>query len=149
MARGKAKNPANLKKPAQQGKEPANRISEIREKRGIAQRRLAQLIGVTPPTMEKLENRKQGLTYSYMQRMAEALDVHPAEFMLETPRPFPSVAELQLLARYRGLTPESRQAVTHIIETMAEPTPPAAQGASPPSAAQVDYLPTKKQPPVV
>jgi transcriptional regulator with XRE-family HTH domain len=64
---------------------PANRIRELRERRGWTQEELAaQVGGPRPPhftTIEKLENRKRRLSWEWLEKIAGALGVPPADLL--------------------------------------------------------------------
>lgn len=58
-----------------------NRIREIREKRGLTQVELADLVGTTQPTIMRLETGKRKLTVDWMQKIAKALHVRPEDLV--------------------------------------------------------------------
>jgi transcriptional regulator with XRE-family HTH domain len=106
-----------------QGKYPPNRIAEIRKEHEVSQGQLAALCvpPTTAPTIEKLENLKMELTYTWMVRLGEALGVHPAEFMSQTPRPLPNEREAAVLGVFRGLSVPAQRAAYRILNTIEEP----------------------------
>jgi transcriptional regulator with XRE-family HTH domain len=61
----------------------ANRIKELREKRGLTLQQVADVAGTTIQQIGRLENGKRRLTEDWMRRIAPALDVHPAALLLE------------------------------------------------------------------
>jgi repressor LexA len=62
----------------------ANRIKELRLAKGLAtQKALADLVGTTPVQIGRLENEERELTRSWMERIAKALEVEPADLISE------------------------------------------------------------------
>lgn len=58
-----------------------NRIREIRERRGLSQSQLAAAVGTTQPQINRLETGVRKLTVEWMQKIAQALDVHPEDLI--------------------------------------------------------------------
>ena len=58
-----------------------NRIAEWREKRGMGQQELADLVGSTQATISRLEKNKQDLTLEWMLRLAPALGCNPVDLL--------------------------------------------------------------------
>ncbi len=56
-------------------------LREIRQAAGLSQERLAELIGSSQPTIQKLETGRMRLTLDYAVRLAPALGVHPDELV--------------------------------------------------------------------
>ncbi len=55
------------------------KVKELREQRGWTQAELAKRSGVSPVALNRLEKgRTKGVTFDTLQRLARALDVHPA-----------------------------------------------------------------------
>ncbi len=70
-----------------------NRIRELRDRRQMTQEELAAAIGTSKMQVSRLERGERRLTQSWMERIAAALQIHPAEllpavqaFPLGTPR---------------------------------------------------------------
>jgi transcriptional regulator with XRE-family HTH domain len=61
----------------------ANRIKELREKRGLTSQQVADAAGTTVQQIGRLENGKRRLTDEWMRRIAPVLGVHPAALLLE------------------------------------------------------------------
>jgi transcriptional regulator with XRE-family HTH domain len=59
-----------------------NRIKEIREKKNLMQKELAELAGISRPFLHDLENNRRGAKPETYQRIAEALGVTVAELNL-------------------------------------------------------------------
>lgn len=68
-----------------QRKGPKFFFREWRKKRKMTQERLAELVGVTPPSISQLENGKQGFTDTTLLQIAEALNCHPGELLMKNP----------------------------------------------------------------
>jgi len=60
---------------------PTNRIAEWRRRRNISQDALAERLGCTRQTMNRLERGHQELRQHWMERIAAALDVRPADLL--------------------------------------------------------------------
>lgn len=58
-----------------------NRIKQIRERRGLTQDQLAELVDTTQPTIMRLERGQRKLTVEWMQRLAKALKCRPEELL--------------------------------------------------------------------
>lgn len=106
------------RKPAKLGKYPANRLGLLRAERQLSQARLADLCDTTAPTIEKLENRHMEMTLSWILRLAQALDVHPGELLLEVPRPVPTPIEAEKIAMVRRMSAENRRALARFINAI-------------------------------
>jgi transcriptional regulator with XRE-family HTH domain len=66
---------------------PPNRIRELREARGISQVELARRANVTPSALNKVEMGKRGLDQQWMDRLAAALEVAPADLLPDHQNP--------------------------------------------------------------
>ncbi len=58
-----------------------NRIRELRERRQMTQEELASAIGTSKMQVSRLERGERRLTQSWMERIATALQLHPAELL--------------------------------------------------------------------
>lgn len=107
------------RRPAVPGKEPANRIREIREGHGLSVDAVAARIGpqVEGSTISKLENRKMRLTLEWMYRLADALGVQWWELGPNAPPPI-SAEDAELLDAYRGLAEPDRDTARRIIDAL-------------------------------
>jgi transcriptional regulator with XRE-family HTH domain len=54
--------------------ETGNRIREIRERRGLSQEQLAEIMGINRSTLSKIETGKFAITIDYLYRLAWHLD---------------------------------------------------------------------------
>lgn len=61
----------------------ANRIREIREKQGLTQDQLAEMVGTTTQQISRLELGQRGLDVEWMERIAAALGKRPAALIDE------------------------------------------------------------------
>lgn len=68
-----------------------NRIRELRERRQLTQEELAAAIGTSKMQVSRLERGERRLTQSWMERIGQALRVHPAE-LLPAVQAFPLAA---------------------------------------------------------
>lgn len=71
-----------------------NRIAKWRNERGLTQEELAELVSAHYTTINRLENGKQGLTQKWITKLAEALEVHPADLLDEPLYPPPGTLDL-------------------------------------------------------
>lgn len=98
-----------------------NRIKELRESRDLTQQQLADLVGSTKQQIGRLEKSQRQLTEAWMQRLARALQCHPAE-LLEAPAVPPiSPEEQALLDLYRSLGDGDRKAIFRHADALAQP----------------------------
>lgn len=104
------------------GKFPRNRLLQIRTEHGLSQAQLGALCvpRATAGQIEKIENSKQELTLSWMHRLGRALQVHPAEFMLDVPHPLPDPREAGLIEKMRGFSEPGRNAVFREVEKLSK-----------------------------
>jgi transcriptional regulator with XRE-family HTH domain len=58
-----------------------NRIREMRELRGLSQKKLADAVGTSQPQIDRLEKGDRGLDQDWMFRLAKALDCQPADLL--------------------------------------------------------------------
>lgn len=64
----------------------ANRIKELRKKKGWSQQKLAEVVGTSNQQIGYLERAQRSLKQTWMVKLARALDVSPAELLpIETP----------------------------------------------------------------
>jgi len=61
-----------------------NRIRHFRSLRHLRLRELAERVGTTPQTISRLETGNMTLSVDWMQKLADALEIHPAD-LLEQP----------------------------------------------------------------
>lgn len=60
-------------------------FKEWRKHRGFTQEELAELIGVTPPSISQLERGLQGFTDSTLESLASALSCKPGDLLMRNP----------------------------------------------------------------
>ena len=60
-------------------------LKTLRERRGLSMDELAERIETTGSTISKLEKGQMKLTVEWMEKLAEALGVHPAELIDDRP----------------------------------------------------------------
>lgn len=58
-----------------------NRVAEWRKKRNLSQAGLAERMGTTQPTVQRLETGAQTLTEDWMMRLSNALDISPIDLL--------------------------------------------------------------------
>jgi transcriptional regulator with XRE-family HTH domain len=80
-----------------------NRISELREERGLSSRALAKMIGTSAPQMSRLERGKSTLSIDWILKIAGALDVNSNEIInLPLDRKFTATCDDALLGSVIG-----------------------------------------------
>lgn len=98
-----------------------NRIRELRTARDMSQQALGDTIGCSKMTISDLERGNQELTLDYMRRIARALNVKPADLMLDEDNPDRlSSEERALVDDYRNASDEKRELIMRIAEPPAE-----------------------------
>ncbi len=60
-------------------------FKEWRKYRGYTQAELAEIIGVTAPSISQLESGKQGFTDSTLESLAQALACEPGDLLMRNP----------------------------------------------------------------
>ncbi len=60
-------------------------FKEWRKHRGYTQEELAEMIGLTAPSISKLETGKQGFTDSTLEAIADALNCGPGDLLMRNP----------------------------------------------------------------
>lgn len=98
------------------------RIRDIRLEKGMSQRKLAALVGVTHNTISGYETTGQ-LPTNMVGKLCDALDVSP-NYLLGVTSSYDgsdlSVSEKEFLAKYRSLPEESQEYVLHLIDLIYE-----------------------------
>ena len=101
-----------------------NRIAEIRRARGLTMEQLGDLIGTGPTTVNKLEKGERKLHIAWMRKIAAALNVTPADLLLERDNPSRphdvplSAEERELIEAYRGVPRKNRARILRMILLM-------------------------------
>lgn len=81
---------------------PINQIKEMRLRKRITQVELANKLGVTQGTVQKMETGKSVVTLDWLEKLAKALDCEPYELLPEEWQPQPLTEEEKiLLAMFR------------------------------------------------
>lgn len=62
-------------------KKPQNRIRELRRAKGLSLKQLAELAGTTHQTVQRLETGERRLSQQWMERLASALGIKPADLL--------------------------------------------------------------------
>lgn len=99
---------------------PPNRIAEWRRERGLTQEDLAEALGVNTRQVKHLENGTRRLTFEWLHRLAHVLEVATWDL---TPLPDePELREeLELLARWRRLNRNAKEAIYQAADHLAKP----------------------------
>jgi transcriptional regulator with XRE-family HTH domain len=63
------------------------KVERLRREQGMSQVELAEKIGVRQATISRIEASRQNLSLNLLQRVADALNVAPADLLTEDPQP--------------------------------------------------------------
>lgn len=90
-----------------------NRIKELREKNGILQKELADMMGVNYVSVSKWENGKASPSEENLQKLAEILHCEPEEILEDTKKDPVTTIELstgekKLIQAIREIAPDKR-----------------------------------------
>lgn len=92
----------------------ANRLTEIRKRRGLTQEQLAERVGTTDATINRLENNKRDSLGKWTPRLAMALDVEPEELISRMPlRTVPLRAVIR--SAFSQKQPDEQEANGHAV----------------------------------
>lgn len=67
--------------PAEFQKQVGRRIAQLRRDAGLTQAKLAELLGMAVPNVQRIERGAQNITVQTVARLAAALHVEPAELL--------------------------------------------------------------------
>lgn len=81
------------------------RIRELRKRRGLTLQQLAELVGTTAQTVQRLETANMTVSTDWLERFAEAFGVHPADLIAGGPRK--AIAWLGTLTAEGSLAPDA------------------------------------------
>ena len=105
-----------------EAKNMENRIRELREARGLSLHKLAACLQTSAWQIRRLETGERRLTDAWMMRLAEALEVPPAD-LFARPGSLPNLddlpktpSEILLLRAWRLLTKKDRRALLDWLE---------------------------------
>ena len=96
-----------------------NRLLELRLKNGLTQEQLAERLGVSHATVQRLESGKRRLTEHRMLDLADIFGVEPAELLQPRKLPEAAEAERRAAALARRLTPAQREVWFQMAEMLA------------------------------
>lgn len=99
---------------------PSNRLRELRKKAGLSQAAMAELSGVSQPTISQMENDVLGIDTRWLRTFARILNCAPADILPDQDNPDRlSEEERALIAAYRAASPDARA----VISRLAGPPP--------------------------
>lgn len=101
----------NFKKP-----KPRYYFREWRKKRQMTQEELAELVGVTPPSISQLERGLQGFSDSTLEALAVALGCSPGDLLMRNP--LDEDAPWSIWDSVKQSPPDTRRAIVAVVETM-------------------------------
>lgn len=89
---------------------------EWRKYRGLNQEDLAELVGVTAPSISQIENGKQGFTDTTLQALADALHCSPGDLLMRNP--LDHDAPWSLWDSVKKAPQAKRTEIVAVVETM-------------------------------
>ncbi|MES1996416.1 MAG: helix-turn-helix transcriptional regulator [Pseudomonadota bacterium] len=96
-----------------------NRILELRRAAKLSQEELGFRVGVSKMQISGMERGKRELSLGMMRRLAEALDVSPADLLCDEDNPMRlATDERALLSRYRAADPEQQRNIERVTEAL-------------------------------
>ena len=96
-----------------------NRILELRRAAGLSQEELGFRVGVSKMQISGMERGKRELSLGMMRRLAEALDVSPADLLCDEDNPMRLASEERvLLSRYRAADPDQQRNIERVTEAL-------------------------------
>jgi len=87
------------------------RLKEVRKQKGLTQRQVADMAGMSVSYYTEIENGKKQINAHRMDRIAEALDVTPPDLILDTKNP----EDAALLARIKALSDQQRELIEGMV----------------------------------
>ncbi len=93
------------------------RIRELRKTQRVRQKKLAQMVGVSPGALTNFEKGRRRISLDWLQRISEALDT-PMAYFLDDPKPQSKIIpgdprERRLLKAWRRLRSDIRRPMGH------------------------------------
>lgn len=98
------------------------RIKELRERRGLTQEQLAELIGTTKQQLGRLEKGTRPLSNEWIEKIAGTLEVRPGELFNDFPEELEPKAQ-SLVDAFRHLPAEQQDALLQLTRSMARSDP--------------------------
>lgn len=96
-----------------------NRINQLRRARGLSQQQLADRCNCSKMQISGLERGSPELTISWMRRVAKALDVSPADLLLDEDNPERlNDDERQFVGNYRRADPPTRDNLGRVADAL-------------------------------
>src|SRR5262245_10881067 len=94
---------------ADEAKNMKNRIRHFRRKQNFTLKDLADAVGTTPQTISRLETEVMTLSADWLERLAQALGVHPTELLEAPDRPdIPVLGTLGAQGALSRVTPDEK-----------------------------------------
>lgn len=104
-----------------------NRLKELRQRIPLTQTELAEAVGTTPQTIQRLESGKINISVEWARRLAPVLSVDPAYLLgWDTPVDTPQ-DEKDLLDTYRQLPLVMQYSTLALMAAMVADYPPASE----------------------
>ena len=101
-------------KPRFKDPKPRYYFREWRKYRGFKQEDLAELVGVTAPSISQLETGKQGFTDTTLKALADALACQPGDLLMRNPLDTEAVWSI-----WDNIPPERREQAVKVLKTFA------------------------------
>jgi len=94
------------------------RVAEIRRVRGFTQERLAEIVGIEPVSLSRLETGDRGMSLSILGSLSEAMEVGLGDLVdVHRVKPGPSEdpGEVELLHLWRRADPKMRLLLLRVV----------------------------------
>lgn len=96
-----------------------NRIYELRRAKGLSQQELAELVGCSKMHISGMERGKRELSLEWMRRLAQALDVLPADILADADNPDRlNEQEHRFLQTFRAADPQTQANMQRVTEAL-------------------------------
>lgn len=92
-------------------------LKYYRNKKKVSQAKLAELCGVQPGTIGCIEIGRQYPSFELLYKMAEVLEIHPADLFLKDAS---NIKGLDIIHELNSLPPEPRSSIELMIFDMSE-----------------------------
>ena len=93
----------------------ANMIREWREHRGLTQERLAARIGISAPSLSRIERGDQPYSQPILEALADALGCEPAALIMRAP---PNSQQYELWTVIQGMNEEDRARAAAVLKAL-------------------------------
>jgi transcriptional regulator with XRE-family HTH domain len=101
------------------------RIKELRHERALTQQQLADRVGTTHATIQRLESGNRGVDEKWVRRIARAFNVHPGELFEPISQDVYTDHEYEVLTLWRKMPEDARESYLQLARNLAREHEPA------------------------